>query len=105
MCLSGHLQNGHFNLVCQLYKSIYGLKQSPCVWHAKLGIALEVLGFTKSSINSSLFVRLGIVDKPIVLIYVDDLIITRNNGDSIAQLRRLFNNNFRLRTLVLWSNF
>jgi len=28
---SGHLQNGHFNLVCQLYKSIYGLKQSPHV--------------------------------------------------------------------------
>jgi hypothetical protein len=84
----GHPQNGHFNLVCQLYKSIYGLKQSPRVWHAKLSITLEVLGFIRSSIDSSLFVRLGIVDKSVVLIYVDDLIITRNNGDSIAQLKK-----------------
>ena len=44
--------------------------------------------FLKSSVDSSLYVRLGNNYKLMVLIYVDDLIITGNNADSISQLKR-----------------
>ncbi|GKE97756.1 retrovirus-related pol polyprotein from transposon RE2 [Tanacetum coccineum] len=69
----GHPQSGQHNLVCKLNKSIYGLKQSPRAWHAKLSTALECLGFSKSSGDSSLYVRLGKFEKLAVLIYVDDV--------------------------------
>jgi hypothetical protein len=36
----GHPQSHSSNLICKLHKSIYGLKQSPQAWHAKLSVAL-----------------------------------------------------------------
>ena len=84
----GHPQNGDSIMVCKLHKSIYGLKQSPRAWHTKLSIALEALGFQRSSVDSSLYVQLKPNDSLMVLIYVDDLIITGNNSESIAQLKK-----------------
>jgi len=75
-------------LVCKLHKSIYGLEQSSHAWHAKLSIAFEGLGFTKSTADSFLFIQLGSTHKLVVLIYVDDLIIIGSNDDSITQLKR-----------------
>ena len=82
----GHPRSGDTNLVSKLHKSIYGLKQSPRAWHAKLSSALESLGFLKSFADSSLYVRLGQVEKLMVLIYVDDLIIIGNDANSITKL-------------------
>jgi hypothetical protein len=64
------------------------LKQSPHAWDAKLSTALEALGFTRSLTDSSLYVRLNTNDNFMVLLYVDDLIITGNNSDSIALLKK-----------------
>uniref|UniRef100_A0A6N2LKW8 Uncharacterized protein n=1 Tax=Salix viminalis TaxID=40686 RepID=A0A6N2LKW8_SALVM len=51
----GHPLSATPNLVCKLHKSIYGLKQSPRAWHAKLSGALATLGFNKSSADFSLY--------------------------------------------------
>jgi len=53
----GHPQSNSPNLVCKLHKSICGLKPSPRAWHAKLNIALKALGFTRSNVDSFLFVQ------------------------------------------------
>lgn len=45
----GHPLSGDSKLACKLHKSIYGLKQSPRAWHAKLSSSLTVLGFSRSS--------------------------------------------------------
>jgi len=95
----GHPQSENPNLVCRLHKSIYGLKQSHRAWHAKLSTALEALGFSRSSADSSLYVQLGSVDKLVVLIYVDDLIIIGNNTDSIAQLKTKLQHQFPIKDL------
>ncbi|XP_075492446.1 uncharacterized protein LOC142530498 [Primulina tabacum] len=96
---TGHPQSENPNLACQLHKSIYGLKQSPRAWHAKLSTGLEALCFKRSSADSSLYVLLGLVDKLVVLIYVDDLIITGNNTDSIAQLKTKLQHKFPIKDL------
>ena len=79
----GYPQSNSPNLVCKLHKSIYGLKPSPRIWHAKLSIALQALGFTRSNVDYSLFVQQKSANKLVVLVYMDDLIITRNNGKSV----------------------
>jgi len=84
----GHPHSGNSMLVCKLHKSIYGLKQSSRAWHTKLSIALESLGFTRSCADSSLFIKIVFDHTLVVLIYVDDLIITGSNEASIAQLKR-----------------
>jgi hypothetical protein len=95
----GHPHNGSTTLVCKLHKSIYGLKQSSRAWHAKLSFALEDLGFTRSSADSSLFIQLGSSHKLVVLIYVDDLIIAGSNNDSITQLKRELQQQFSIKDL------
>jgi len=88
-------------LVCKLHKFIYGLEQSSHAWHAKLSIAFESLGFTKSTADSSLFIQLDSAHKLVVLIYVDDLIITGINDDSITQLKRSLQKQFLIKDLSL----
>ncbi|GAB2277345.1 hypothetical protein Dimus_039229 [Dionaea muscipula] len=94
-----HPLSGNSNLVCKLHKSIYGLKQSPRAWHAKLSAVLEDLGFTRSFADSSLYVRLGQLDKLVTLIYVDDLIIVGNNTVTIAQFKKKLQQYFPLKDL------
>ena len=84
----GHPQTHRPDLVCKLHKSIYGLKQSPRAWYAKLSSVLESIGFKRSNADSSLFVRTGGMGKLVVLIYVDDLIITGDNADEISKLKQ-----------------
>ena len=62
--------------VCHLKKSIYGLKQSPCGWFDKFRKAIVSYGMTRSQVGHSIFfnkVRTGIV---ILVVYVDDIVIT-----------------------------
>jgi hypothetical protein len=95
----GHPQSGNFILVCKLHKSICGVKQSSRAWHAKLSITLEGLGFIRSITDSSLFIQLGSTHKLVVIIYVDDLIITGNNDDSITQFKRSLQQQFLIKDL------
>ena len=50
----GFVVSGH-NQVCQLRKSLYGLRQAPRCWFAKLAAALTRYGFVPSSSDYSLF--------------------------------------------------
>ncbi|KAM2227584.1 hypothetical protein ACFXTI_014379 [Malus domestica] len=84
----GHPQAFQNGLVCKLHKAIYGIKQSPRAWYAKLSSVLEEVGFSRSNVDSSLFIRIGSLGKLVVLIYVDDLIITGDNMDEIVSLKQ-----------------
>lgn len=95
----GHPLCGDPSRVCKLNKSIYGLKQSPRAWHAKLSSTLEDFGFTRSSADSSLYVQTGQTEKLMVLIYVDDLIITGSNADSITALKKKLQGKFPVKDL------
>ncbi|KAM2321481.1 hypothetical protein ACFXTH_018261 [Malus domestica] len=86
-------------MVCKLHKSIYGLKQSPRAWYAKLSHVLERVGFRQSTADSSLFVRSSSVGKLIVLIYIDDLSVTGDNMSEINALKQYLNKKFAIKDL------
>ncbi|KAM2954379.1 hypothetical protein FF1_032665 [Malus domestica] len=87
------------NMVCKLHKAIYGLKQSPRAWYAKLSSVLEKAGFMRSNADSSLFVRTGTKGKLVVLVYVDDLIITGDNTVEIEALKLSLHQAFAIKDL------
>ena len=95
----GHKNENDKSLTCRLHKSIYGLKQSPRAWYAKLSYALVEFGFTKSSADSSMFVKLTKNSTTIVLVYVDDLIITGNNESEIGAIKQHLKNKFDIKDL------
>ncbi|KAM1278430.1 hypothetical protein ACFX2J_030451 [Malus domestica] len=87
------------NMICKLHKAIYGLKQSPKAWYAMLNSVLEKAGFLRSNADSSLFVRTNTSGKLVVLIYVDDLIITRDSAAEIEALKLSLLQTFAIKDL------
>jgi Reverse transcriptase (RNA-dependent DNA polymerase) len=82
------------NHVCLLSKSLYGLKQSLRAWFQTLSNCLTSLGFSPSHYDPSLFVLHHNSQTVIILIYVDDIIITGSHQpylfDIISKLQTHF---------------
>ena len=70
-----HLHAGN-QPVCKLLKSLYGLKQASRQWNVKLSQALLVAGFQQIHLDYSLLIKKSNEGILIVLIYVDDLLVT-----------------------------
>jgi len=95
----GHKNEHDKSLVCRLHKSIYGLKQSPHAWYAKLSHSLLLHKFTKCSADSSMFIKHTNDSTTIVLVYVDDIIITGNDNAEINNIKRKLKENFDIKDL------
>lgn len=74
------------NYVCKLDKAIYGLKQPPRVWSNTLCAVLVGWGFKNSKSDTSLFIFHSGSSAILLLVYVDDVIITGNDSTLISCL-------------------
>jgi hypothetical protein len=96
---TGYVDQKHPNLVCRLKKCFYNLKQTLRAWSDKIGWYLVTSGFQRSNANFSQYVKKtnhGIV---IIVIYVDDLIITGNSDANIFDLKKLLKQKFEIKDL------
>ena len=85
--------------VCKLRKSLYGLRQAPRQWFAKLSSTLTAYGFVRSYADYSfLTYRKGKVFLAL-LVYVDDIILAGNDSQACAELKAYLNNCFRIKDL------
>lgn len=75
------------NLVCKLKKALYGLKQAPRAWYGKIAEYLRFCGYVASESDSSLFIKKRQGLMVIVLLYVDDIILTGSNYVEISCLQ------------------
>ncbi|CAI7832028.1 unnamed protein product [Closterium sp. NIES-53] len=65
--------------VWKLLRPVYGIKQAPREWHAKLSSTLRELGFRPSRAASSLFLRT--TPSPFyILVYVDDMLLATSHA-------------------------
>ncbi|XP_020526104.1 uncharacterized protein LOC110007719 [Amborella trichopoda] len=71
------------SLVCRLRKEIYGLKQAPRTWFKHFRDVILATGFTQSKHNHSMFIRTTKHEIYIILLYVDDILISGNDFSSI----------------------
>ena len=75
--------------MCKLKKSMYGLKQEPRTWYGRIDSILSSLGFTKSKADSNLYYKGEEANPVILLLYVDDLFVTRKDGLIVDMKRKL----------------
>jgi hypothetical protein len=61
-----------------LKKYLYGSKQAPRAWYGRIDIFLMRLGFTKSKSYSNIYYKVVDGGIMILLLYVDDLFLTRD---------------------------
>ena len=84
---------------CKLNKALYGLKQAPRAWFHKLSHALIQWGFQASRADSSMFLQHSATDVLILLVYVDDLLVTGSNSSQVSYFISYLNSTFAIRDL------
>lgn len=85
--------------VCKLDKSLYGLKQAPRAWYDKLRSYLVTMGFQRSSSDFSLFFRHKEDALTLILVYVDDILVTGDSKSQVEVVIKLLHEQFALKDL------
>lgn len=70
--------------VCHLKEALYGLKQAPRAWFDHLSTFLFQIGFFSRTADSSLFICHSQNETLILLVYVDDMILTGDKKEHMA---------------------
>lgn len=91
--------------IFKLFKALYGLKQAPRTWFERLRISLIDLGFTNTKYDTSLFLYKDNNIVILLIIYVDDVLVTSNNSRVVEYFIQKIKNVFSLKDLGLLHHF
>nr|GEV45906.1 putative ribonuclease H-like domain-containing protein [Tanacetum cinerariifolium] len=86
----------HPNKVYHLKKAPYGLKHAPRAWYDELSNFLVSKGFSKGSIDPTLFITKFGEDISLVQIYVDDIIFRSRNPKHSKKFEKLMHSKFEM---------
>jgi len=87
------------NIVCRLHKSLYGLKQASRNWFLTFSEAIRKAGFQQSKADYSLFTKAKGSSFTTILIYVEYILLTRNDLQEIERIKRFLLKRFRIKDL------
>ena len=91
--------------MCRLNKSLYGFKQAPRAWYAKIDGFLLSLSFVRCKSDPNVYLKLNHGSLMIIVHYVYDLLITGSSKKEIAFLKEAMNHAFSMIDLGLLSQF
>ncbi|CAN0870467.1 Retrovirus-related Pol polyprotein from transposon TNT 1-94 [Linum grandiflorum] len=93
------------NAVCLLHRSLYGLKQAPRAWFETFQSLLLTSGFQQSKNDPSLFTKTSPRGITVLLLYVDDMILSGSDTQGISEIRSILSSQFKLKELGELSYF
>jgi hypothetical protein len=95
----GYADAAHPDYVCKIDKAIYGLKQAPQAWYARLCGKLMALGFIPFKADTSLFYYNKGGHAMFVLVYVYDIIVASSSSKAVSALIADLKEEFALKDL------
>lgn len=101
----GFVAQGESGRVCHLRKSLYGLKQSPRAWFGKFSQAVEKFGMMKSKSDHSVFYKQSEAGIILLVVYVDDIVITGSDTTGISSLKSFLHTQFHTKDLGMLKYF
>jgi hypothetical protein len=87
------------DMVCHLHRSLYDLKQAPRTWFQHFASVVTAAGFSVSTHDPSLFVHVSPRGRTLLLLYVDDMIITGDDPEYIVFIKAHFSDQFLMSDL------
>eukprot|EP00253_Pinus_taeda_P014757 PITA_14757 len=93
------------NLVCWLNKSLNGLKKAPQAWYAKMDSFLLETRFSRCHSDNIVYTKKVGKSLIILVLYVDDLILTGIDPNLINHVKSNLKNNFEMIDLGLLYYF
>ena len=86
--------------VCELRKALYGLKQSPRAWFDRFTKVLKPDGYSRTQADHTLFIKHFTDGRiTILIVYVDDIVLTRNHEGGMRRLKMLLSKEFEIKDL------
>ncbi|TQD95075.1 hypothetical protein C1H46_019343 [Malus baccata] len=96
----GFVEYGKENLVCQLRKSLYGLKQSPRQWYKRFDSFMLKINFRRCLYDCCVYYHVfqdGMII--LLLLYVDDMLIACQDKSRIQDLKKMLSKEFDMKDL------
>ena len=84
---------------------MYGLKQSPRAWFGKFNQAVEEFGMQKSKSDHSIFYRNSSSGIILLVVYVNDIVITGSDSKGISSLKSFLQSQFHTKDLGMLRYF
>jgi len=100
----GFVVKGKTELVCKLKRSLYGLNKSPRMWYQKFDTYILSFGFVRSKVDHSIYSKEEGGCFIYVALYVDDMLLIRNNMDAIKESKKQLSSKLFMKDLGA-SNF
>ncbi|CAN6448059.1 unnamed protein product [Victoria cruziana] len=96
-----HMPPGYVNTgkCYRLKKALYSLKQSPRTWFERLRVVMKNMNFKQGNSDHTLFIKSDGERRCILLVYVDDMIITGSDKEEILRLKQCLLKEFDLKDL------
>ncbi|KAG6608742.1 Integrase catalytic core protein [Phytophthora cinnamomi] len=80
----------------ELLKAIYGLKQASRVWNETFDEYVRSIGFHVSSYDPCLYIKVVDGECVLLLVYVDDVLVTGSSAEMIAEVKRQLKSRFEM---------
>ncbi|GJR68716.1 zinc finger, CCHC-type containing protein [Tanacetum coccineum] len=96
---TGFEVKGKEEMVYKLHKALYGLRQAPRSWNAKLDKVLKELGFRKCAQDQAVYKLQSKNTTLIIGVYVDDIIVTGSSEKQIQEFKVRMNSIFEMSDL------
>jgi hypothetical protein len=93
------------SLVCQLKKSLYGLKQALRAWYSKMDSYLLSHNLVHCKSNLNVYMLRKTDSFILLVLYVDDLLIIGCSNSVIAAVKRILHDKFLMTDMVLLDLF
>lgn len=97
--LEGFVDPERLDYICKLTKALYGLKQAPRVWFNTFSNLLIDFWFVCSKYDPSLFTFHHQNKTLVLLMYVDNILLTGSDDKLLQQLLDAFSQRFSMKNL------
>nr|KYP67741.1 Retrovirus-related Pol polyprotein from transposon TNT 1-94 [Cajanus cajan] len=87
------------HLVCNLNKSIYGLKQASHQWYLKFHEVIFSFGFEENIMDQCVYQKVSGSKIFFLVLYVDDILLATNDKGMLYEVKQFLSKNFDMKDM------